>query len=148
MDSSLSNAVYWGLAGLALILVLLQLVPLVPRRGLWFRTTPNRDQSVSVGLLVFCLGVGIFGVRQVSFVLLILSALTSVVFQSWGPKRWSDGRVYGAYFVPLRIRGWNQDGDKVTVRFTWGCRVLVKAAGNAEFLIQLASEVTEGEGLD
>jgi len=143
------STVYLVLAVVPLVLLAAILVPLVPRKGVWFRATPNRDQWLVLGMFAFSILVAAFGVRKIAFGAFMAFAGAAVLFQSWGPKRWHGGRVWGAYFVPLKVKGWRDEGDFVAVRLGWGCRLRVdRHAVNRAFLDELETISDSGKGME
>lgn len=138
--------VYWSFCLFPLAMLAGIILPLVPRTGIRFWTTPTREQSVTLGLLAFSVAMAVVAIRKPEFAVFMALCGAAVLFQSWGPKVWRKGRVGGAYLAPLKVRHWRREGEKVLVRLSAGAWVKVKdEPRNREFLAELEALLPEGE---
>lgn len=140
------SLVYWALCLFPVAMLAGILFPLAPRSGTWFRTTPTRDQFLVLGMFAFTVGMAVFAIRKPEFAVFMALCGTAVLFQSWGPKVWRNGKVGGAYIAPLKVRRWVREGDGVRIHLSAGVRVFVKdEPRNQAFLAELAAFLPEAE---
>jgi hypothetical protein len=66
---------------------------------------------------------------------------TAVIgLQSWGPKRWRGGRVWGAGPIPLALRSWERIDGVTTLTLSLGYRLkVVDRPENRPFLDALGT---------
>jgi len=132
------------MSAVTILILLIALVPLVDglcilasylnKEGLTVETEPRSADWLVVVALVGFTGFLVFGGKYPMAAALGLTALV-LFLQYSGPKKWRNGKLHGAWFVPLKVKHVITEGGKTVIVLAFGHRLALKETeANSAFL--------------